>query len=43
VLAKLHDFTYKVICKPGKDNVVADALFRRDEEEGKLSAMTMHN
>ena len=39
-MTKLFGYDYEIIYKKGKDNVVADALFRKYEEEGSLFSLS---
>jgi hypothetical protein len=39
-VTKLFGYDYEIIYKKGKDNVVADALFRKYEDEGSLFSLS---
>jgi hypothetical protein len=39
-VTKLFGYDYEIIYKKGKDNVVADALFRKFEDEGSLFSLS---
>jgi hypothetical protein len=39
-VTKLFGYDYEIIYKKGKDNVVADALYRKYEEEGSLFSLS---
>jgi hypothetical protein len=39
-VTKLFGYDYEIIYKKGKDNVVADALSRKYEDEGSLFSLS---
>jgi hypothetical protein len=39
-VTKLFGYDYEIIYKKGKDNVVADALFQKYEDEGSLFSLS---
>jgi hypothetical protein len=39
-VTKLFGYDYEIIYKKGKENVVADALFRKYEDEGSLFSLS---
>jgi hypothetical protein len=39
-VTKLSGYDYEIIYKKGKDNVVADALFQKYEDEGSLFSLS---
>jgi hypothetical protein len=39
-VTKLFGYDYEIIYKKGKDNVVADALFRKYEDEGSIFSLS---
>ena len=42
-MEKMQEFDYEIRSKPGKDNVVADALSRRPDYQEKINALTIIN
>ena len=39
-MTKLFGYDYEIIYKKGKDNVVADALYQKYEEEGTVFSLS---
>ena len=39
-MTKIFEYDYEIIYKKGKDNVVADALSRKYEDEGSLFSLS---